>query len=870
MRIRIFFQIPIFYVLFNLPNVSFCQVPQLINYQAVLTNPVSGQPVTDGDYNIVFSIYNTETSGTAIWTETHDVQTQKGLYHVLLGSISPLAASILNGPEKYLGIKVDSDPEMTPRKRIVSVAYAIVSGDADKLDGMDASEFGDSNSLNAQDGSPEDAVFVDNEGNVGVGNTTPNESLDVSGNIKASGTITSGNTITIDGNTNTISSGNDTTNFTGNLFIDGGRSLKVYAPNGTGKGLIGTFQNPDFAGNYFLDIGTNSSLFNNSAIRFKITNDISDPQMVIRSDGKVGIGLTDPREKLQVKGNIEFDGELKYANTGGKMKFMTASNDHPNGSSYQSAVVIDNNTSNVGIGTTNPMKTLHVDGIIRVSRPGYTGIGHFYPSTDVVVIEAVRTSDDIILKPGNVESVRLKYDGKVGIGISSPAARLHIGGTAGVDGIMFPDGSLQTTANGIGNSLWSVNGNRIYYNNGNVGIGSTSPSEKLDVSGNIKASGIIKSGNSITIDGNSNTIDSDNDTINFTDNFHVVKNNAEIRLTETGGSSLNIRSGTDSSFIYTDTNHPIYFGTHGKLSQVVLDTSGNLGIGTTNPGAKLEIGGVFSNNAGSGYSMIFGSNKWGFRVSTVAENEDFHIDRNLSGTPATALTIDKDNGNVGIGTSNPTDQLHLEKNEPGITFKDLTISNDPRQSRIMNDAGDLILYTGDSGINSNNFSIYDARIRLTNGSEGTIAFGVNNSNRMYIHQSGNVGIGIAEPTAKLHISGTPGVDGIKFPDGTTQTTAAGGGSGSGFIKTGAYLGDSNSTQSITGVGFEPKFVMLWPASNNVANKCAKTDQDSGNFSHDGNNYTEDCILSLDSDGFTVSGNRNFNNATVTYVYVVFK
>jgi hypothetical protein len=43
--------------------------------------------------------------------------------------------------------------------------------------------------------------------------------------------------------------------------------------------------------------------------------------------------------------------------------------------------------------------------------------------------------DDVIIPAGNV-----------GIGANNPQARLHIGGTAGVDGIMFPDGSLQKVA----------------------------------------------------------------------------------------------------------------------------------------------------------------------------------------------------------------------------------------------------------------------------------------------------------------------------------------------------------------------------------------------------------------------------------------
>ncbi|MGA1826141.1 MAG: hypothetical protein ACMUIP_15910 [bacterium] len=56
--------------------------------------------------------------------------------------------------------------------------------DADLLDGKDSSEFGDGHSLDAADGAPVDAVYVDNEGNIGIGTTEPVERLEVDGGLK--------------------------------------------------------------------------------------------------------------------------------------------------------------------------------------------------------------------------------------------------------------------------------------------------------------------------------------------------------------------------------------------------------------------------------------------------------------------------------------------------------------------------------------------------------------------------------------------------------------------------------------------------------------------------------------------------------------
>jgi len=67
----------------------------------------------------------------------------------------------------------------------------------------------------------------------------------------------------------------------------------------------------------------------------------------------------------------------------------------------------------------------------------------------------------------------VRASGGVGIGTNDPQAQLHVGGTPGVDGIMFPDGTLQTTAAAGG--FWTPDGDDLFYAEGGVGIGTEGP-----------------------------------------------------------------------------------------------------------------------------------------------------------------------------------------------------------------------------------------------------------------------------------------------------------------------------------------------------------------------------------------------------------
>jgi len=95
------------------------------------------------------------------------------------------------------------------------------------------------------------------------------------------------------------------------------------------------------------------------------------------------------------------------------------------------------------------------------------------------------------------------------------------------------------------------------------------------------------------------------------------------------------------------------------------------------------------------------------------------------------------------------------------------------------------------------------------------------------------------------------------------------------MKLGTYTGDAAATKAITGVGFQPKLLVIW---NQVTNKalCVKSNQDTTKtfcIAHGGTNYyVDDVIVSLDADGFTVgdgTGSANMTNEAAAYAYAAF-
>ncbi len=103
-------------------------VPHLINYQGRLTD-AGGDPVTDGEYVVTFTVWSDSTSTSPTdreWISPNcTLLVVNGLFNWQLGSKEGFPPwTMANDAELYLGVQVESDPEIMPRTRLCSAPYA--------------------------------------------------------------------------------------------------------------------------------------------------------------------------------------------------------------------------------------------------------------------------------------------------------------------------------------------------------------------------------------------------------------------------------------------------------------------------------------------------------------------------------------------------------------------------------------------------------------------------------------------------------------------------------------------------------------------------------------------------------------------------
>lgn len=217
-RLKTFFLTAILCLIWYIPVNA--DIPRYLSYQGKLTD-TAGTPVADGSYVITFRLYNAQTEGALLWTETQSVSIADGAFAVTLGTITPLDLTF--DTEYWLSVQIKDDTQMRPRQRMTSAGYSI---NADKLDNVTSDQFlrSDTNDtasgqitlsypgtalvvqpssapgantklLEIKDSTGSSKCYIDYEGDISSQNAT------VSGKINVTGTTTLSSTLDVNGAT---------------------------------------------------------------------------------------------------------------------------------------------------------------------------------------------------------------------------------------------------------------------------------------------------------------------------------------------------------------------------------------------------------------------------------------------------------------------------------------------------------------------------------------------------------------------------------------------------------------------------------------------------------------------------------------------
>ena len=104
-------------------------IPHTFSYQGTLRD--ANGDLISGTVNLTLKLYAAVTGGSALHSESYTgVNVRDGLFSIVVGDATPIAPTVFDNYPLYLGLSVNSDPEMLPRQRLHPVPYAMQANSA--------------------------------------------------------------------------------------------------------------------------------------------------------------------------------------------------------------------------------------------------------------------------------------------------------------------------------------------------------------------------------------------------------------------------------------------------------------------------------------------------------------------------------------------------------------------------------------------------------------------------------------------------------------------------------------------------------------------------------------------------------------------
>ncbi|MES2931066.1 MAG: immunoglobulin-like domain-containing protein [Patescibacteria group bacterium] len=690
---------------------------------------------------------------------------------------------------------------------------------------------------------------ITSAGNIGIGTTTPDRKLVISGGSSGlnTGIFAIQNSVSSAANSgasvefNGVNASSIITSMAkiGTLLQDGTnaaeRSDLAFSTKGsgtlaermriTGAGNVGIGMTvPDAA--LAVDVGTD----NNYIARFKTSDNVSGAfdifstsaesvqawlrgadnvvDVQLASDGvsyfnggNVGIGTTLPALQSGGTGlhiNATASSELKFTNsTSGTLSTdgtalvatglgFTINNREAGvlsfGTSNTERMTIDA-SGNVGIGTTGPVAKLHVsDGTVNAAA----GL----PTAIVTAANTTLISEASIFSVQSTSVQAADMGGSINLGgrgtdaATGAISFAHIAGRKENAISANFAGYLQF---GTSDSASDLTERMRITSTGNVGIGTTTPTEKLGIAGNIMLSGGITSYSTGGVP------------------FQALNGGtapSAIRFQNTGNDAYFGTEGSSAGGFFTGSlsYSTVVYSTAaiqhiiGGSSRMIITTAGNVGIGTTTPSSLMHVAG----STGSTLNYILEPTGWlglKHRLGVQYSGDTSVLSNNALLTSATAGTLDNtaqtgsalilgssgtlnyvqasagsgsrtftsrlyvdSAGSVGIGTTTPGRLLHVEANTAAsIGIRIQNYSTSASAFAVLDFANSVSNTAAQIFLNSSGASSFGgaSALNIYQSQNAPIAFSTNAIEYMRITGAGNVGIGTTSPTAKLQVqSGT--------------------------------------------------------------------------------------------------------------------